>query len=159
MDYPCNSRRKLVLQTTWFQSTETSLGLLTSKTEKTFDFLLLYSTVVICHSSNRNEIETLLKKKFRWGERILTFLFKTYFIDYAIKVSPIFCPFILPLPCTPQPSRIPPLASCPWVVHIGSLTSLFLIPFLTSSHIFYAYQLCFLFPVPLYPYSFPPLPH
>ena len=63
-----------------------------------------------------------------------------------------FSPYIPPVPCTSQPSTIPPLSSCPWVVHISSLTSLFLIPFLISPHLFYAYQLCFLFPVP-----FPPI--
>ena len=50
-------------------------------------------------------------------------------------------------------SSIPPLSSCPWVVHKSSLSSLFPTPFLSSPYVFSAYQLCFFFPVP-----FPPIP-
>ena len=54
----------------------------------------------------------------------LTF-FKVYFIDYAISVFPIF-----PLqPVPPTPPAFPPLSSCPRVVHISSLSSVFPIPF------------------------------
>ena len=75
--------------------------------------------------------------------------FKVYFIDYAISF-PNFPLFILPLPCTPQPSSIPP----PLVhIHTSSLTSLFPIPFSTSPHLFFAYQLCFLFPTNYASYS------
>ena len=52
----------------------------------------------------------------------------------------------------------PHLSSCPWVVHISSLASLFPILFLTSSCLFCTYQFCFLFPVhfpPLSPYPLP----
>ena len=70
-----------------------------------------------------------------------------------------FSPYIPPVPCTSQPSTIPPLSSCPWVVHISSLTSLFLIPFLISPHLFYAYQFCSWFPLPSPPDSSPHPPH
>ena len=74
---------------------------------------------------------------------IYLFLLKkilVYFIDYAITVVQIFLPFIPLLPCTPRPSSIPPLSSCPWVIHISSLASLFPVPFLISPCLFYAYQ-------------------
>ena len=62
-----------------------------------------------------------------------------------------------PPSCNPKNlQHFPLLSSCLWVIHISSLTSLFPIPLLTSPRLFYAYQLCFLFPV-----SFPlilPLP-
>ena len=67
--------------------------------------------------------------------------------------SPVY-PLALHLP-TLQPS---PLSSCLWVVHISSLTSLFPTQFLTSPCLFYAYQLCFFFPVLPPPHSFPPPP-
>ena len=50
-----------------------------------------------------------------------------------------------------------PLRSCPWVVHISSLTSQFPILFLTSPCLFCIYHLSFLFPVP-FPHSPLPLP-
>ena len=74
---------------------------------------------------------------------IYLFLLKkilVYFIDYAITVVQIFLPFIPPLPCTPRPSSIPPLSSCPWVIHVSSWASLFPGPFLISPRLFYAYQ-------------------
>ena len=67
---------------------------------------------------------------------------------------PNFSPFT---PSTLQPPTLQhPLTfrSCPWVVHISFLSSLFPIPFFfISPCLFYAYQLCFFFPVP-----FPPIP-
>ena len=56
------------------------------------------------------------------------------------------------------PAFSTPLSSCPWVVQISSLASLFPILFLTSPCLFYAYQLCFLFPVPFLPFIPFPLP-
>ena len=80
-------------------------------------------------------------------KEVSIFFFKVFFIDYAITVFPIFpplSPLHLVLPSPPAS----PLSSCPWVVHISSLSSLFPIPFLISPHLFYAYHLCFFFPVP-----------
>ena len=70
----------------------------------------------------------------------------------------IFLPFTRPLPCTAPLTlqHSPPLSSCPWVVHISSLASLFPILFLTYPCLFYAYQLCLLFPVPLPSHGPPP---
>ena len=88
-------------------------------------------------------------------EKIIYFILKIYFIDYAITVVP-FTPFI-PLHSDPPPTRIlPPLSSCPRVIHISSLAYPFPILSLTSSCLFCTYHLCFLFPVP-FP-TFPPLP-
>ena len=69
--------------------------------------------------------------------------------------------FLIYPPSTLHPPTLhhSPLSSCPWVVCISSLISLFPKPFLTSSLLFYAYQLCFLFFVHFLPYSSPPLPH
>ena len=49
-------------------------------------------------------------------------------------------PPLCPLQHAPPTLQHPPLSSCPWVVHISSLNSLFPIPFLTSPHLFNAYQ-------------------
>ena len=73
-------------------------------------------------------------------------IFKVYFIDYAITIFPISPPLSSLHPATLQHS--PLLSSCPWVVHISSLSPPFPIPFFISPHLFYAYQLCFLFPIP-----------
>ena len=83
------------------------------------------------------------------------FLFLMYFIDFAISVAPF--PGFIPLhPSPPLPPAFTPLlSSCPWVIHISFLASLFPILFLTSPCLFCTYHLCFLFPVP-FP-SFSPL--
>ena len=85
-------------------------------------------------------------------------LFKLYFIDYAIIVVSHFSPFYSPLPCTSLPSPFPHLSSCTWVIHMSSLASPFPMLFLTSPCLFYAYHLCFLFPVLFPPFSPLPLP-
>ena len=82
------------------------------------------------------------------------FIFKVYFIDYAITVVPVFSPFP-PSASTSLPSSNHPLSSCPWVTHISSLAFPFPILLLTSSCLFCTYLLCFLISV-LYPC--PPLP-
>ena len=43
-----------------------------------------------------------------------------------------------PTPCSPLPPAFHPLGSCPWVGHISSLASIFLILFLTSPAYFVA---------------------
>ena len=73
-------------------------------------------------------------------------------IDYAITVVPFF-PCYSPPSSTLIPSSIPPLSSCPWVLHISSLASPFSILFLTSPCLFCTYKLCFLFPVPFPSFS------
>ena len=82
----------------------------------------------------------------------ILFIFKCILLIMLLQFSHFF-PFIPPLPCSPQPPGFTsPLSSCPWDVHISSLSSLFPIPFLTSPRLFYAYQLCFFFPVPSPPF-------
>ena len=71
---------------------------------------------------------------------------------------PNFPHFIPPPPCTPQPSSIPCLGSCPWVVHVSSLSSLFPIPYLSLPIYFmptnYAASSLYLFlPIPPLPLS------
>ena len=84
----------------------------------------------------------------------------TYFLNvfywlcyYSCPISPLYSP----PPCTPLPTHITPISSCPRVIHRRSLASLFPILFLTSPFhlslsIFYL-QLCFFFPVPFLPLS------
>ena len=91
---------------------------------------------------------------------LLFFWSRFYWLCYYS--FPNFSPFVPPSALHPQTLQHPPhLSSCPWLVHISSLTSLFPIPFLTFLHLFYDYQLCFLFPVPSSPYfsPSPPAPH
>ena len=54
----------------------------------------------------------------------IVLFFNIYLIDYAITVVP-FSPLHSPPPCIPPPTHIPRFSSCPWVVHISSLTSPF----------------------------------
>ena len=63
-------------------------------------------------------------------------LFLLYFIDYAITVFPIF-PLYPPSTLHPPTLQHPTLSSCPWIVHISSLSSLFPILFLISPYLFY----------------------
>ena len=88
-------------------------------------------------------------------------IFKYIVLIMLLLSSQCFSP-LYPLSALHLPAlqHSPSLSSCPWVVRISSLASLFPIPFLTSPCLFYAYQLCFLFLVPSpSPRSSPPLPH
>ena len=85
-------------------------------------------------------------------------IFKYILLIMLLQFSQ-FSTFIPPPRCSPKPSSTPSLSSCPRVVHISSLSSLFPIPFLTSPHLFCAYQLCCFFPVPFPLYSSFPPPH
>ena len=84
-------------------------------------------------------------------------IFKVHFIDYAITVVPILSS-LYSHPVHPLPPAFPHFSSCPWVIHISSLASLFSILFLTSPCLFCTYHLCFLFPIPFPPFSPHPLP-
>ena len=82
-----------------------------------------------------------------------------YFIDYAVKVVPIFLPFP-PWAWYPLPFRhpLPRPSSCSQVVRLSSLASPLPMLFLTFPCLFCCYLLCFLIPVP-FPPLFPcPLP-
>ena len=76
-----------------------------------------------------------------------------------LQLSQFSLPFIPLHPAYFLPPAFPPpqLSSCPWVVHISSLTSPFPILFLTSPCLFCTYHLCFLFPILFPPFS--PLSH
>ena len=69
-----------------------------------------------------------------------------------------FLPFIPVYSAPFLPPAFAPLSSCPWVVHIHSLASLFPRLFLTSPCLFCTYHVCCLFPVPFPPFSPLPLP-
>ena len=73
-----------------------------------------------------------------------------------LQLSHFFSPLCLP-PFTPSLQHFP-LSSRPWVIHRSSLASPFPVLFLTFPCLFCAYQLCFLFPVPLPSISSYPLP-
>ena len=75
------------------------------------------------------------------------FIFLNIFYWLCFTVVPIFSP-LPPLSGTHLPSSNPPhtLSSCPWVVHINSLASQFLILFLTSPCLFCTYQFMLLNP-------------
>ena len=83
----------------------------------------------------------------------LFYLFKIYFIDYAITVVPFPPPFIPLCSAHPVPPTSPSFSSCSWVIHTSSLASTFPILFLTSPCLFSIYHLCYLFSVPFPPFS------
>ena len=86
------------------------------------------------------------------------FSFKYSLLLMLLQLSQFFSPLYPPSALYhPHPLAFPPLSSCPCVIHISSLVSLFPILLLTYPCPFYAYHLCFLFPVPS-PYYSSPLP-
>ena len=130
---------------------------LTNLIPRKIKFIMHSPFIALC------DLKTSLKKHFcveftklkRDREQSLkNIYFKIYFIDYIIPAVPFFFSLYSPLPCTAPPTSIPPLSSCPWVIHINSLASPFPILFLTFPCLFCTYHLCFLFPVPL-PSFFP----
>ena len=78
------------------------------------------------------------------------FIFKVYFIYYAIIVVPVFfSPLFSSALHTLSHQNSPHLlSSCPWVIHISSLASTFPTLFLTSPCLFSTYHLCYLFSAP-----------
>ena len=88
---------------------------------------------------------------------LTSFYFKYILLIMLVQLSHFF-PFIPLCHAPPIPPALPHLSSCPWVVHISSLTSPFPILFLTSPCLFCTYQLCFLFLVPFLPFSSLTLP-
>ena len=89
---------------------------------------------------------------------LVSFFFLSIFYWLCYYSFPNLSPFVPPLPCTTSTPAFTTLSSCPWVIHISSLSPLFPIPILTSAHLFYAYQVCFLFPVPFPLIASLPLP-
>ena len=83
--------------------------------------------------------------------RSCNFLKNTYLLIMLLQLSH-FHPFTQLHPVHPFPPTFPPYSSCPWVIHISSLASIFPTLFLPSTCLFSNYHLCYLFPVP-----FPPL--
>ena len=90
---------------------------------------------------------------------IIIFFYLVYFIDYVITALPHFHP--LPTSAQyPLPSSNPLLSSCPWVMHVSSLSSPFPLLFSISPCLFCTYQLHFLIctfpPILLVPADNPP---
>ena len=82
------------------------------------------------------------------------FLFKIYFIYYAIIVVPFFfLPFIPLHPAHALPPTFPSFSSCPWVIHASSSASTFPILSLTSPLSIFYLSFMLLFPVPFPPFS------
>ena len=86
------------------------------------------------------------------GDIIFIFIFKYTLLIILLQLSQFFSLCSLSL-VPPFPPAIPHLSSCPWVVCISSLASPFPILFLPSPCLFCTYQLCFLIPIPLSPFS------
>ena len=97
-------------------------GLLTWRgDEKNFLFWTLGPSSSLCLNAQKTLIYSYWVKIF----------FKIFFIDYAVTVFPIFPPLSPLLPDPPTLQHCPPhVSSCPWVVHISSLSPLFPVPFL-----------------------------
>ena len=71
---------------------------------------------------------------------VLIFFFLSIFYWLCYHSFPNILPLIPLPPCPPQLSSIPlPLSSCPWVVHISSLSPLFPMPFFISPCLLYGY--------------------
>ena len=87
-----------------------------------------------------------------------TYFLKNIFYWLCYYSCPIFLSPLFPSSQHPPHQHFSHLSSCPWVVYISSLASTFPILFSTSPCLFYAYHLCFLFPVTFPPFSPHPLP-
>ena len=90
------------------------------------------------------------------GHLSVCFMLSFFFFYYILlimllQLSHFFLSFIPLYPLTHHYS--PHLSSCPWVIHISSLTCLFPTLFLLSPCLFCTYHLCYLFSVPLPPLS------
>ena len=90
--------------------------------------------------------------------KINNHILKYILLIMLLQLSHFLNPLYSPIPCTTSPPTriLPPLSLCLWVLHISSLASPFPTLFLTFPCLFCTYHLCFLFPVPLSPFS--PLP-
>ncbi|KAF6109736.1 hypothetical protein HJG60_010944 [Phyllostomus discolor] len=89
---------------------------------------------------------------------VMPFLFLKYILLIMLLQLSKFLSPGPPPPGTPFPSSSYSLSSCPWIMHISSLASLFSIRFLIFPCLSCTYQLCFLIPVPFPPFSPFPLP-
>ena len=80
---------------------------------------------------------------------------KKSFINYAITIIPFFPPlFLSALHSFSHQQSLSLFSSCPWVIHISSLASLFPILFFTSPYfVFTIYASYFLYLFPHYPTS------
>ena len=105
-----------------------------------------------------NEIESYWKD-LTYSYYFILF-FTLYFIGYAVNRCPSF-PLFPPLPSNPNSLRQSPHHwSCPWVMHISSLASPFLILYFTSPWLFCNYLFVLLNPLtppfsPIPPHSPP----
>ena len=89
---------------------------------------------------------------FYGTEHAVVFLiFKNILLIMLLQLSH-FRPFTQLHPAHSLPPTFLPFSSCPWVILISSLASIFPILFLPSPCLFSTYHLCYLFSVP-----FPPL--
>ena len=87
-------------------------------------------------------------RKYNYQQlHFILFLFLSIFYQLCYYSCFIFSSLFLFTQYPHSLQHLPHLRSCPWVVHIISLTSPFPILFLTSPCLFSTYQLCFLFPV------------
>ena len=77
----------------------------------------------------------------------LTYILLLMLLQLCHFFSPLF-PSALHTP----PTSMPPLSSCPWVVHSSYSASPFPKLFLTYPCLFSNYHLCYLFPVPFPPF-------
>ena len=105
-----------------------------------------YRVIITCQVTMLyayHEILHLFITKILWSR----YIFKLYFIDYAITVVLIFHPWALP-PSSPQsPRQCPHHCSCPRVMCISSLATTFLILYFTPPWLICNYL--FVLPNPL----------
>ena len=92
---------------------------------ESFIYLHLQGRIYVCHFA----VKCIFSTVSIWFLCCLYYyyIFKIYFIDYAITADP-FPPFIPLHTAYPLPPPFPPFSSCPWVVHINSLASVFYVP-------------------------------
>ena len=109
------------------------------------------SRYLTCTSKVLGVVLEFCINSFTFFKDFIYFYFKIYLLIMLLQLSH-FTPTPLH-PAPPLPPTFPPYSSCPWVIHISSLTSTFPILFLPSPCLFSTYHLCYLFSVPFHPLS------
>ena len=97
----------------------------------------------------------ILPRVFSFLQVSFSLLFKKIYLLIMLLQLSHFPPFTPCHPDHPLPPTFPPYSSCPWVIHISSLASMFPILFLPSPCLFSTYHLCYLFSVPFSPLPLP----
>ena len=103
--------------------------------------------MISVHVCNKKKNTFVCKKiKIKIKDTILLYFEYNSFLKCILLIMLLQLSYPPPLHSNPSCPPLP-YSSCPWVIHVSSLASTFLIRFLPSSCLFSTYHLCYLFSV------------